>query len=158
MRRSALPALALVATSLLTGCGDDGSDGQEPKDDSTSSATSGETSPAPGDPTGSSSDDASESASDTTTEAALDEKVAETAGKLDCTASEGTAGFEGETEHECGPFLIVDWTTAGISEEEMFTAIDNWVDEDRPLWLYAGDMVLVYGTVEDLDGVSSAFE
>lgn len=158
MRRSALPALALVATTLFAGCGDDGSDDQDPKDEPTSSATSGETSGPTGDPTGSSSQDASESESQASTEDAVNAKVAETAGKLGCTASEGTEGFEGETEHECGPFLIVDWTTAGISEEEMFSAIDNWVDEDRPLWLYAGDMVLVYGTEDDLNGVSSEFE
>lgn len=158
MRRSALPALALMATTLLAGCGDDGSGDQDPKDEPTSSATPGETSDATGDPTGSPSDDASESGSEASTEEAGNPKVAETAGKLGCTASDGTEGFEGETEHECGPFLIVDWTSAGISEEEMFSAIDNWVDEDRPLWLYAGDMVLVYGTEEDLNGVSSEFE
>lgn len=158
MRRSALPALALVAATLFAGCGDDGSDQQDPKDEPTPSATSSETSDAPGDPTGSPSGSGSGSASDATTEAGGDAKVQETAAKLDCTAADGTEGFEGETEHECGPFLIVDWSSAGISEEEMFTAIDNWVDEDRPLWLYAGDMVLVYGAEEDLNGVSGEFE
>lgn len=158
--RTTISGLAFLAVALLTaGCGDDSEPADDPSADAPTSAASDPAADEAGETDSTETASASAPESEATTEASGNTaKVQETAGKLDCTAGAAIDGFEGETEYECGPFLIVDWSTAGISEQEMFTAIDQWVDEERPVWLYAGDMVLVYGTQANLDPVSSEFE
>lgn len=159
MRRT-ISGVAFVAVALLSaGCGDDSDPADDPSADAATSAASDPATDdaAPADGTASAS--ASEPASDATTaNPGNTVKVQDTADKLDCTAGAAIDGFEGETEFECGPYLIVDWSTAGVTEQEMFTAIDQWVDEERPVWLYAGDLVMVYGTQSNLEAVSSEFD
>lgn len=157
--RTTISGFAFVAAALLTaGCGDDSEPADDPSPDAPTSAASDPATDDDGE-TGGTDASASEPESDATTEnPGNTAKVQDTADKLDCTAGAAIDGFEGETEYECGPYLIVDWSTAGISEQEMFTAIDQWVDEERPVWLYAGDMVLVYGTQANLEPISSEFE
>lgn len=158
--RATLSGVAFVAVALLTaGCGDDSDPADDPSADAATSAASDPATDAAGPTDSTGTADASEPESGATTEIPGNTvKVQDTADKLDCTAGAAIDGFEGETEFECGPYLIVDWSTAGISEQEMFTAIDQWVDEERPVWLYAGDMVIVYGTQTNLEAVSSEFE
>ena len=163
MRRLVLPAAVLTTSSLLLGgCGDDGGG---TKADATPTPTAPSTTAGPSAdssrPAEKKSDQGSDpapSGSPTASESGTPAMVTEVAEKLDCDLADGTDGFEGETEYICGPYLIADWNTAGVTETEMFDKIGEWVDEKRPEWMYAGDMVIIYGTKDNLDAVAGKFK
>jgi len=156
VRRLALPALILTASGLLlAGCGDD--DGGGSKDDKSTAASSAGAS----DKTDGSDKKSGKGSSDAGSESSgptVPAKVTATAEKLGCDLADGTDGFDGETEYVCGAFLVADWETAGVTEDEMFNKISEWVDEKRPVWMYAGNLVVVYGTKADLESVADQFE
>ncbi|MDN5744388.1 MAG: hypothetical protein L0H31_04625 [Nocardioidaceae bacterium] len=155
MRRFALPTLLLTTIGLLlAACGEDAD--QAKGASSTSAGTSAQAQEGGTSSAGPSATDPSSSQSPSGD--AVPAKVTNVADKLDCDLADGTAGFEDETEYLCGPFLIADWSDAGVTEDEMFTNVDKWVDEKRPQWIYTGDKVLVYGTKADLEGVADEFQ
>ncbi len=142
---------------LAAGCGDDGSGDSGPE--ATPSSTGSTASPSPGDETGvvtsTATSETPEVPEDATT-ALTDEgtpdptRVEQVAAILECELSDGKQAVDGETEYRCGEFLIVDWGTAGVTEEEMWAHVDAWVDEQRPTYVPADQFILVYGTDEAL--------
>jgi hypothetical protein len=144
---------ATTAVLLLTaGCGDDGSPGEEESSPtpSTPAATESVTTAdaEPSEATSEPEDLASqltESASPNPT------RVDEIADILGCDLGDGEQAPDGETEYTCGEFLIVDWGTADVTEEEMWAHVDSWVDDERPSYIPADQFIIVYGTEEALE-------
>ena len=150
MKRLPAALVTVVLALSATACGgDDGSGEEKPAAEaSTTEATESSTPPE----TGATGTEDSSDAPDDATTALTDEgtpdpsRVEEIAGILGCDLGAGKQAVDGETEYACGEFLIVDWGTADVTEEEMWAHVDSWTDEQRPQYVPADQFILVYGT------------
>ncbi|HWI43483.1 MAG TPA: hypothetical protein VNS81_07665 [Nocardioides sp.] len=149
--RVAAAAVSTLLVLLAGGCGDDGSD--EPDATPTPSTASQTPSPQPTATTTAPSESPREPQDTELTDSATPSpsRVEEISRILGCDLRAGTKSPEGATEYGCGEFLVVDWGTAGVTEQEMWDNVDSWVDEKRPSYIPADQFIIVYGTHDALE-------
>jgi hypothetical protein len=153
-----LSAVLTAVLLLAAGCGgEEGSGDDSPKEAASSTRASDASSSSDAGSSAVPSESESSPADAPSDTALTDEatpnptRVEEIAGILGCDFGAGRKAPEGDTEYPCGEFLIVDWGTAGVTEEQMWENVDSWVDEQRPSYIPADQFVLVYGTAEALE-------